>query len=157
MCEKIKIIIADDNIGFCDILCSYLKQFEDIEILGIAYNDEDEITLIDTLKPDIVITDLVRHHKYTGLEIIRDYCSKKSGPEFLVISADRKEDVIDENLKIGGYIEKPFWNYNIIIEEIRKIKEKIIKEQNQLILKNCKEVIKFNIVQKIINLLKVRK
>ena len=31
--NKIKIIIADDNIGVCDTLKMYLNQFEDIEIL----------------------------------------------------------------------------------------------------------------------------
>lgn len=120
--DKIKIIIADDNIGFCDCLQKFLLNYEEIKILGIAYNDEDEIKQIEELKPDIVVTDLMRNHKYTGLEIIKNYLIKEKHPEFLVISADRKEDVINSNLKIGGYIKKPFSDYEIIIQELKKIK-----------------------------------
>lgn len=95
---RIKIIIADDNKIFCKILEEYLLKFEEIEILGIAYTDEEEINMIENLKPEIVITDLVRKHKYTGLQIIKDYSKRKAKPEFLVISADEKEDVIDLSL-----------------------------------------------------------
>lgn len=157
MNEKIKIIIADDNTGFCDMLNGYLKDFEDIEILGIANTDEVEISLIEKLKPDIVITDLMRNRKYTGLEIIRNYYEKKDGPEFLVVSADNRKDVIDENLKIGGYIEKPCYNYDIFVEEIRKIKKEIDKKQNQLIIPNYKMAIKVNFFERILNFLKIRK
>lgn len=127
MVEKIKIIIADDNIGVCNLLKNYLEKYEDIDILGIAYTDEDEIKQIEELKPDIVITDLRRNHKYTGLEIIKNYIEKINHPEFLVISADRKEDVITNNLKIGGYIKKPFLDYEIIVKELRRIKKHIKK------------------------------
>ena len=139
---RIKIIIADDNKIFCKILEEYLLKFEEIEILGIAYTDEEEINMIENLKPEIVITDLVRKHKYTGLQIIKDYSKRKAKPEFLVISADEKEDVIDTNLKIGGYIEKPFFDSSIIIEELRRIKAEKIHEQNQIMtLKEIKIIV----------------
>ena len=41
--NKIKIIIADDNKGFCDLLLKYFKKYEDVEVLAIAYTDEEEI------------------------------------------------------------------------------------------------------------------
>lgn len=155
--EKIKIIIADDNKGFCDILKKYFTQYEDVEILGIAYTDEDEIKQIEELKPEIVITDLVRNHKYTGLEIIKDYSKKKDHPEFLVISADKKEDVINDDLKIGGYIKKPCNNYDIIIQELRKIKMKIINERNQMIMKREEMLKKFKIIDIFSDLFKIKK
>lgn len=127
MKEKIKIIIADDNLGCCDLLKKFLEKYQDIEILGIATTDEDEIKLIDKLNPEIVITDLMRNHEYTGLEIIKNYMKKEIHPEFLVISADIKENVISNDLKIGGYIKKPFLNYDNIIKELRRIKKEINK------------------------------
>lgn len=77
MSKKVKIIIADDNKPLCDVIKAYLKRYEDIEILEIANTDEDEIKMIEELKPEIVITDLMRNHKYTGLEIIKHYFNKK--------------------------------------------------------------------------------
>lgn len=155
--EKTKIIIADDNIGFCNIICEYLSHFNNIEILGIAHTDQEEIDLIETLKPEIVVTDLVRNRKYTGLKIIEDYMNKEDGPEFLVISADEKDSVIKPNLKIGGYIEKPFRDYNLIIEEIEKIKLNIINKRNQMLIIKQKEVLKINFFTKILEFLKIRK
>lgn len=121
--EKIKIVIADDNKGVCDLLKNFLKNYKDIKILGIANTDEQEIEMIENLKPDIVITDLVRNHQYTGLDIIKEYYTKCIGPEFLVISSDIKKEVINDNLKVAGYIKKPFSDYELVYNELRRIKK----------------------------------
>lgn len=129
MLKKIKILIADDNIHICKFIRNYLEKYEDIEILGIANNDEDEIKMIEELKPEIVITDLMRNHKYTGLDIIKKYFSNNSNVEFLVISADYKEDVIKDGIDVAGYIKKPFDDYKIIYDELKRIKNIIIEKQ----------------------------
>lgn len=122
MSEKIKIIIADDNIIICELIRKFLEKYEDIEILGIANTDEKEIKMIDELKPEIVITDLMRNHRYTGVDIIKNYQNRQDSPEFLVISADEERNVIRDGLKVAGYIKKPFWDYEIIVKELRRIK-----------------------------------
>lgn len=125
MGRKIKVVIADDNIHICKFIKDYLKNHEDVEILGVANTDEDEIKMIEELKPEIVITDLMRNHKYTGLDIIKDYFNKKSKVEFLVISADFEKDVITDGLEVAGYIKKPFNDYEIIYKELKRIKREI--------------------------------
>lgn len=129
--EKIKVIIADDDIGICDLIKAYIEQHKEIEILGIANTDEQEINLIETKKPDIVITDLLRNHKYTGLDIIRNYSTRKESPEFLVISADKKYEVINGNLEVAGYIEKPCLDLSTITNELIRIKREILKNKSQ--------------------------
>lgn len=138
MNEKIKIIIADDNKYFATSISEYLKTYPKIEILGIASKDEEEIRMIEDLKPDIVITDLMRNHKYSGLDIIKKYSKKKNAPKFLVISAENKEEIIKDNLDLAGYIRKPFLDYTIILNELKTIKndaknylvDKLSKEEN---------------------------
>ena len=125
MSRKIKVVIADDNIHICKFIKDYLKKHEDVEILGVANTDEDEIKKIEELKPEIVITDLMRNHKYTGLDIIKDYFNKKRKVEFLVISADFEKDVITDGLEVAGYIKKPFNDYEIIYKELKRIKREI--------------------------------
>ena len=153
--EKIRVIIADDYNRFCEIVRDYLIKYEEIEILGIANTDEEEIRMIEELKPEIVITDLMRNRTYSGLKIIEDYSNKKERPEFLVISADEKDDVIKSNVKIGGYIKKPFNNYSIIIEELRRIKAEKVHEQNQLMIQ--KEIVEKSFWYKILEFFKIRK
>ncbi len=125
MNEKIKIIIADDNKYFATSIFEYLKTYTEIEILGIASNDEEEIKMIENLNPDIVITDLMRNHEYSGLDIIKKYSKKKNSPKFLVISAENKEEINKYNLNIAGYITKPFSDYTIILNELKQIKKDV--------------------------------
>lgn len=125
MSRKIKIIIADDNEHVCKFIKEFLEKYEDIEILGIANTDEDEVKMIEELKPEIVITDLMRNHKYTGLDIIKDYFEKNKKVAFLVISADFKRDVINNGLEVAGYIKKPINDYEVIYNELKRIKREI--------------------------------
>lgn len=84
--EKVNIIIADDNIEFCEELKAKLSEYEDINILGIANTDEDEIYLIENLKPDVVITDILRNGELSGEKIIEQYLKNNTSQKFLVIS-----------------------------------------------------------------------
>lgn len=126
MLEKIRVIIAEDNIHICKFIEENLKKYNDIEILGIANTDEEKIKMIEEQKPEIVITDLMRNNKYSGLDIIKNYYNNNSQVEFLVISADYKEDVINDGLEVAGYIKKPFGDYEIIYNELKRIKKNII-------------------------------
>lgn len=123
--RKIKIIIADDNIHICKFIKEFLEKYEDIEILGIANSDDDEIKMIEELKPEIVITDLMRNHRYTGLDIIKSYFAKNKDIAFLVISADNKSDVINGGLEVAGYIKKPVNDYEEIYTELKRIKREL--------------------------------
>ena len=130
MSIKTRVIIADDDVHICKFIEESLNKHDDIEILGIANTDEKEIRMIEELKPEIVITDLMRNHKYTGLDIIKDYSKKKSNIKFLVVSADRKIDTINNGLEVAGYIEKGFsFDYELIYAELKRIKKEIIDEE----------------------------
>ena len=61
--KKIRIILADDEKRFTDEIERELKKFEELDIIGIAHSNEEEISLIESLSPDIVITDIMRNGK----------------------------------------------------------------------------------------------
>ena len=126
--KKLKIIIADDNTYFCEMLNDYLTNYEDIKVLGIA-DSNNEIKMIETLKPDIVITDLKRGDKYTGLDIIKRYMNKEYSPKFLVISGDFKKEIIEDGMNVSGYIGKPINDYNKIYTELKRIKNDMISRE----------------------------
>lgn len=83
---KVNIIIADDEVKTCEQIENMLKKYSYINIMGIANTDEEEIKLIEKLKPDVVVTDLMRNHEFTGLDIIKDYSEKETRPKFVVVS-----------------------------------------------------------------------
>ncbi len=69
MVKLIKLLIADDEALVCIGLQSMLKWEQyNIEIVGIAHNGAQEEEMIDTLHPDIVISDIKMPIK-SGLEV----------------------------------------------------------------------------------------
>ena len=53
MNEKIKIVLADDNKDFCQLLKEYLSNEDDIEILGIAKDGIEALELVQRTFPDV--------------------------------------------------------------------------------------------------------
>lgn len=131
--EKIKVIVVDDNVIINNMIVKYLSKYEDIEILGQAYSDDEEIQLIEKKKPEIVITDLVRsgsifknshlngNNNLSGLEIIKKYKNNGSKIKFLIITGCNCK-ILDENI-VDGLIVKPFLNETNLIQQLRKIKK----------------------------------
>lgn len=128
--QKIKIIVADDNIGMIDLIPKYLSEEKNIEVIATTRDGEEEIELIKKLKPDIVITDLLRKKGISGLDVIKKVKEFKKCQTFIVITGAYYEDEIDlldseEDIYI---IRKPInwksFNKQIkeILVEIQKIK-----------------------------------
>lgn len=147
--DKIRIIIADDEDYSRNKIKEELDKYEDIEILGIACNDEEEIQMIEELKPDIVLTDLMRNRKFTGLDIISKYSVKNKNINFYVISYTDESMLCERYGNVKGYINK-FLNFDIkkLIYDLRLIKQEIKKSNKKI--NNRKS----NIIDKIKSVLK---
>lgn len=119
--KKIKILIADDYKPLCETLRNILNRYEELEVIGLAHTDQEEIEKIEELKPNVVITDIKRNNQYTGLDIVKQYENKEDSPYFFVISSAADERKLNSNPKIIGFMSKPFLNYDKIVEEILKV------------------------------------
>ena len=117
--EKIRVIIADDNKEMNEFLKNYLENFEEIHVLGCCYSDEEEVKMIEELKPDVVITDIIRNGRPSGLEIMKRYKKREMIPKFLVITAGT-DDLIDIEI-MDGYIRKPIVDYELVVKELKRI------------------------------------
>ena len=60
--EKIKILIADDNIDFVSTVVTYLSSQEDIEIVGTAKDGVEAFNKIIDTNPTIVLLDVIMPH-----------------------------------------------------------------------------------------------
>ena len=54
---KLKVLIADDNKDFCDLVCNFLDKQEDMEVIGVAYDGIEAYEMIVNEKPDVAILD----------------------------------------------------------------------------------------------------
>lgn len=59
---KIRVVIADDNKEFCNILNEYLSSQRDIVVTGIAKDGLEALKLIEEKKPDLLVLDIIMPH-----------------------------------------------------------------------------------------------
>jgi two-component system response regulator YesN len=97
----IKLLIADDEPLVCVGLRSMIRWEDfDIEIAGTARNGRQALEMIETLRPEIVITDIKMPLK-SGLELAEE-CGKKYGhiPLFIILTSFEEFDFVRRALSI---------------------------------------------------------
>ena len=123
MKEKIKIVIADDNRDFCQILKEYLLSEDDVEILGIAKDGIEAIELISEKEPDLVILDIIMPH-LDGLGVIEKLNTMNIDkmPKIIILSAVGQDKITQRAINLGAdyYVVKPF-DFNVFINRIREL------------------------------------
>lgn len=61
-----KVIVADDEAKVCQLICSLVDWASlDMEVAGVAHNGIEALELVETLRPDLIITD-IRMPGYDG-------------------------------------------------------------------------------------------
>ncbi|MCF8009718.1 MAG: sporulation transcription factor Spo0A [Clostridiales bacterium] len=120
-----KLIIADDNKEFCELLQEFLNQQEDIELCGIAYNGNEALKLIEEHNPEIVVLDIIMPH-LDGIGVLEklaggDYNPR---PKVIMLTAFGQESVTQRAVELGAdyYILKPF-DFSVLATRIRQLTE----------------------------------
>ncbi len=105
--EKIRVMVVDDHPTFRDGLCRFLKEEEDIEVIGTAANGEDAVRLARELCPDVTVIDVVMPG-LNGIETARRISAATPGTAILMVSAFGYEAYLLASLQAGakGYMVK---------------------------------------------------
>lgn len=123
MNEKIKIVLADDNKDFCQVLKEYLSNESDIEILGIAKDGIEALDLVKRTQPDLLVLDVIMPH-LDGLGVIEKLNAMDipKMPKIIVLSAVGQDKITQSAISLGAdyYIVKPF-DFVIFINRIREL------------------------------------
>lgn len=104
-----RILIADDEKGYCDLLEKSINRMEGFCVVGKAYDGERATELVEQLRPDILITD-INMPKLTGLELLRRVQEIDQEIETLVISGYSDFSYAKSAITLGvnDYLVKPF-------------------------------------------------
>ncbi len=124
--NKLKILIADDNKDFCDILKNYLQKQSEFEILDIAFDGNEAYEKIINLKPDIVLLDEVMPH-LDGIGVLEKLAQNNiTSPMCIMLTAVTQEQVTQKAFSLGAkhYIAKPF-DMDLLVSRIKQLKEPI--------------------------------
>lgn len=123
MGEKIKVLIADDNREFCDILHEYISEQKDLEVVGVAYNGLEAIKMITDREPNVVILDIIMPH-LDGIGVLErlDESEISHRPKIIILTALGQETMTQRSVELGAdyYILKPF-NLDVLSTRIRQL------------------------------------
>lgn len=103
----IKIIIAEDQALVSGALAALLKLEGDIEVLALAKNGKEALSLCQTLQPDIFITD-IEMPIMTGLELAAEIAAQKSPIKVIVLTTFARSGYLRRAMAAGvrGYMLK---------------------------------------------------
>jgi len=126
----IKIVVADDEEKVCLLICSLIDwQSLDMEIVGVAHNGIEALSLVQQFSPDILITD-IRMPGCDGIELIRRVKEMDSNLEIIIISGYRYFEYAQNAVKNGvkDYLLKPIKKEDLL----RALNESAVKYRMRL-------------------------
>ncbi len=121
--NNIRLIIADDNREFTQLLKEHLNNQEDMEVLGVAYNGNEVLQLLKEKTPDVLILDIIMPH-LDGLGVLEQIQQLDLNPlpKIVMLTAFGQENITQRAVELGAsyYILKPF-DMDVLTERIRQM------------------------------------
>lgn len=117
----IKILIVDDHPMMRDALQMSLAGETDLQVIGEASNGSEALKLLETLKPDIILMDLLMP-EMDGLETIGQIFKSNPQAKIMVLSSMEDEERVVAAIQAGalGYFPKSAPR-QYLLEAIRKV------------------------------------
>ena len=132
MKEKTTILISDDNQEFSTTLATYLKNQEDMTVIGRAKDGNEALDMISNLMPDVVLLDVIMPH-LDGIGVLEQMNMIKLNkkPICIMLSAVGQDKVTRRAIELGAeyYVVKPF-DIDLLITRIRELKNYKPSSQN---------------------------
>ncbi|WP_246566184.1 sporulation transcription factor Spo0A [Tissierella simiarum] len=121
--EKTKVLIADDNREFCEILKQFLALHEEFHVIGIAKDGIEALDIIDKEKPDVLILDIIMPH-LDGLGVLERLHDNEIDyfPKVIILSAVGQDKITQRAIELGAdyYVVKPF-DFNVFIKRLKQV------------------------------------
>ncbi|MGE7904939.1 response regulator [Peribacillus sp. NPDC094092] len=141
---KIRAVIAEDDFRVADIHEKFLKNFDEIEVVGKAVNAKKTLRILEQKNPDLLLLDVYMPDQL-GTDLLPDIRKKFPNVDIIMITAATDKDQLEKALHYGveNYLIKPveMKRFNQVIEEylkkvnLMKSKQEIDQDFVDLILK----------------------
>lgn len=120
---SIRILIADDNQRFCDILQKSLDAVEMFEVVGTAHDGADAVRMVQSLLPDLLILDIIMPH-LDGMGVLeRLHASRlEYMPRVIILSGMGQDAVASWALSLGAdyFMLKPF-DMDVLVRRVQDL------------------------------------
>lgn len=122
--SQIRVIIADDNREFVELLREHLTSQGDIHVIGAAHHGGEVIELLKKEVPDVLVLDIIMPH-LDGLGVLEQIqeMNLDSPPKIIMLTAFGQENITQRAVELGAsyYILKPF-DLDVLTHRIRQMK-----------------------------------
>ncbi len=122
----LKILVADDNRDFNDLLTNFLQNEEDFEVVGSTFNGKDTLELVQEQTPDVLLLDIIMPH-LDGIGVLEQMLEMDLYPRpyVIMLTAFGHENITQKAVELGAdyYILKPF-SMEVLAERIRQLEQK---------------------------------
>jgi two-component system, CitB family, response regulator len=106
--RDIEVLIIEDDLRIAEIQKRFIEQINGFQTIGIAASYIEARTLIDILKPDLLLLD-VYFPDMNGLDLLKEIKQHRKQMDVIMITATKEIHKVQEAISIGvfDYIIKP--------------------------------------------------
>jgi len=126
----IKVLIADDNRDFCELLREFFAHQDGFTLCGTAYNGLEALEMVREQNPDVLVLDIIMPH-LDGIGVLEKLVmSGLPRPKIIMLTAFGQETVTQRAVELGAdyYILKPF-DFTILASRIRQLADGVAVAQ----------------------------
>jgi len=120
-------VVIEDEINNLNLLSHFIKKYcPEIELVGSCQNKKDGVTLIDSLKPDLVFLDIVLE-EHNAFELLEEINNKNI--KIIFITAFDEFALKAFRYHAADYLLKPI-QIDELIDAVKNISDQIKNENN---------------------------
>ncbi len=121
MANPIRVIIADDNRDFANILKEFFSNNPDFELIDVCFNGLEVLESLEKKETDVLILDLIMPHM-DGIGVLEKMTDMKKRPKVIILTAFGQENITQRSVHLGAdyYILKPF-NLQVLGDRVRQV------------------------------------
>ena len=123
MQRPIRVLLADDNREFVEIVREFIERQEDMSLVGVAYHGNEALELISREEPHVVLLDIIMPH-LDGLGVLEKLQNSDQRPKIIILTAFGQESMTQRAVNLGAnyYILKPF-DLDTLGKRIRQLQD----------------------------------
>ncbi|AFM42221.1 response regulator receiver protein [Desulfosporosinus acidiphilus SJ4] len=132
MQRPIRVLLADDNREFVEIVKDFIERQEDMSLVGVAYHGNEALELIAREEPHVVLLDIIMPH-LDGLGVLEKLQVITPRPKIIILTAFGQESMTQRAVNLGAnyYILKPF-DLETLGKRIRQLQDDFPDSSAQL-------------------------
>jgi len=119
----IRVLVADDNPEFCELLVEFIQKQPDMELVGTARDGVEVLHLMEDTQTDVLLLDIIMP-RLDGIAVLErlNQLPRDSRPRVIVLTAFGQETMTQQTLALGAdyFVLKPF-DLEVLGKRIRQI------------------------------------